>query len=86
MSLKHVAGILVFMAASFVVKAQTVQVTVLNGAEVRCVADSIVQIRITPNPSLDLRNITLNWGDGTAPITIAKGDSLILRHKYNTSQ
>lgn len=86
MSLKHVAGILVLMAASFVVKAQTVQITVLNGKEVRCVADSVVEVQITPNPSLDLRNITLNWGDGTPAITIARGDSLILRHKYNTSQ
>ena len=86
MSLKHVAGILVLMAASFVVKAQTVQVTVLNGKEVRCVADSVVEVQITPNPSLDLRGITLNWGDGTDPVRIAKGDFFILRYKYNTSQ
>lgn len=86
MSLKLVSVILFLMAIPFVVRAQTVQVTVLNGAEVRCVADSVVRIKITPNPSLDLRAVTLNWGDGTPPVSIAKGDSLILQHKYNTSQ
>lgn len=85
MSLKLVSGILVLMSITFMVKAQTVQVTVLNGTEVRCVADSVVEVQITPNPSLEIRSITLNWGDGTAPVTIAKGDSLILTHKYNTS-
>jgi hypothetical protein len=32
---------------------KTVQVTVLNGTERRCIADSIVEIQITPNQSLD---------------------------------
>ncbi|MBK9489207.1 MAG: PKD domain-containing protein [Haliscomenobacter sp.] len=85
MSLKLVSGILVLMSITCIVKAQTVQVTVLNGTEVRCVADSVVEVQITPNPSLEIRSITLNWGDGTAPVTIVKGDSLTLSHKYNTS-
>lgn len=86
MSLKFVSGILMLLAIPIFMQAQTVQVTVLNGAEVRCVADSVVKIQITPNPSLDLRSVSLNWGDGTPAVTIAKGDSLILQHKYNTSQ
>ena len=65
---------------------KTVQVTVLNGTERRCIADSIVEIQITPNQSLDLKEISLDWGDGTAPVSIVKGEPLILKHKYNTSK
>jgi PKD repeat protein len=54
----------------------TINITVLNGNQIRCYPDSVVRIRITPNPTLTFNSITLDWGDGSPPVTINPGDSL----------
>jgi len=72
-----------FSAAGYT---QTVQVTVLNGEEIRCYPDSVVQIRITPNPAFAFTEISLDWGDGTMPVVINPGDPLVLMHAYPLAQ
>jgi len=74
------------LALSITGNTQTVSFTVLNGDEIRCMTDSTVQIEITPNPSLTLSQISLNWGDGSDVETILPGDPLMLSHTYLVSE
>jgi len=62
--------------------AQTVQITVLEGSEVRCCTDSIVKIRITPNPNGIFTQIKVDWGDNSPLLTILPGEPLIREHTY----
>lgn len=76
----------IFILCSLSLFSQTVQVTVLNGSEIRCKQDSIVEIEITPNPGLILDSIILYWEGGPDFVTIYPGEPLILEHTYPVSQ
>lgn len=61
---------------------QTLSFTVTNGAEERCAKDSLVKIRIKPNPDLILTEVILRWGDGSPDVTILPGESLDRNHTF----
>ena len=63
-------------------QAQTIQVTVTNGSEIRCAANNTVNITITPNPSFTWTSIMLDWGDGTPLVTILPSQTLNRTHTY----
>jgi gliding motility-associated-like protein len=64
---------------------QTVQISVTNGSEIRCVSDSIVMIEITPNINDSWQEIRLFWGDGSEQM-LQPGDTLVHTHIFSTSQ
>ncbi len=61
---------------------QTIVVTVTNGQLIRCATSNIVDILITPNPTLSWTTIQLDWGDGSPLVTINPGQPLTLSHTY----
>lgn len=84
--MKHFLPFFFFPLLSSLLPAQTIQVTVLNGSEVRCCTDSIVTIQITPNPNGIIQEIKLDWGDGSGIVSIFPGQPLVLSHQYSTYQ
>ena len=83
----HFPSLLLATALCFIsieLNAQTVQISVTNGPEIRCAGDSTVQILITPNPSGTWTEIGLSWGDGAVQI-LTPGDPLTQTHTYSTA-
>lgn len=72
--------------AGFSQSSNTVSITVLDGDLIRCYPDSVVRIRITPNPTYTYTQILLDWGDGSPLVTINSGDSLERTHPYPIAQ
>lgn len=63
---------------------ETVQVTVLNGDQIRCFDENFVEIEITPNPSLNYTQIQVYWDDTADPIILTPADEpLLLDNTYN---
>lgn len=71
---------------AFSQSSNTVFITVLDGTLIRCYPDSVVRIRITPNPTYTFTEILLDWGDGSPVVTIHPGDSLERIHAYPIAQ
>lgn len=65
---------------------QTIQISVIGGAEIRCFPDSVVNILITPNPNHTFTQIALDWGDGSPILIINPGGSLMRSHQYPIAQ
>lgn len=64
---------------------ETLSFTVLNGTEIRCYPDSVVQIEISPNSDFNFSVIAVDWGDGTNEL-IQPGESLTLEHEFPIAQ
>ncbi len=68
------------------VQGQTVQVTVLNGSEIRCAVDSVVEIQIKPNPNGNFQSVSISWGDQSPVQMVNAGQNLTIRHTYNNAK
>lgn len=62
---------------------ETISFTVTNGAEIRCAADSTVDITISPNLLDAFVQIDLLWGDGSSE-TIFPGETMDRIHTFST--
>lgn len=62
---------------------ETVTVSVINGDQIRCATDSIVEVMLAPNPNRTLTEMRLFWTVDSDPIIIQPDASFSRTHTYD---
>ena len=67
----------IFVTSSlYAQQGESAKITVTDGNLSRCIADSVVRIKIIPNSTKIWTSIKLDWGDDSEIITINQGEGL----------